>query len=133
VRRHHAPGEATGALGLDAIDLRAFEADADLGQLWLVPHPPFHAAGDFALAKPVSSLARRGERRWTYANPAPLRPAIVAGVAPGIRAPLAPLLFASADAGCLGGRAWPGVWNNLGTPEQLAAAEREPATRPAAP
>ena len=57
--------EATGALGVDAADLRAFEAGADLGQLWLVSHPPFHAAGDFALAEPGSHLARRGERRWT--------------------------------------------------------------------
>lgn len=96
-----------------------------------MPHLPFHAAGDFALAEPVSPLARRGERRWTYAKLA-LRPAIVAGVAPGIRAPLAPLLFAAADAGRLRGRVWPCVWNNLGRPEQLAAAEREPATRPAA-
>jgi MurNAc alpha-1-phosphate uridylyltransferase len=100
--------------------------------LWPVSHPPFHAAGDFAPAEPGGYLARRGERRWTYANLAPLRPAIVAGVAPGIRAPLAPLLFAAAYAGRLGGRVWPGVWNNLRTPEQLAAAEREPATRPAA-
>ena len=56
----------------------------------------------------------------------------MAGVAPGIRAPLAPLLFAAADAGRLGRRVWTGVWNNLGTPEQLTAAERGPATRPAA-
>jgi hypothetical protein len=58
-----------------------------------------------------------------------LNPVITTNHRPGQHLPL---LFAAADAGRLGGRVWPGVWNNLGTPEQLAAAEREPATRAAA-
>jgi len=60
---------------------RAFEAGTDLGHLWLVPNPPFHPQGDFALDAD-GRLAREGVRAWTYANLALLRPAIVADVAP---------------------------------------------------
>jgi MurNAc alpha-1-phosphate uridylyltransferase len=108
--------------GFDDAARRAFEAGADLGHLWLVPNPPFHPAGDFALRD--GRVARAGERAWTYANLALLRPAIVAGIEPGTRAPLGPRLFAAADAGRLGGEPWAGRWHNVGTPADLAAAAR---------
>ena len=60
-------------------------------------------------------------RPYTYANFALMRPALVAGVAPGQRAALAPCLFRAADAGRLGGRVLTGAWHNVGTPAQLAA------------
>lgn len=98
-----------------------FSASPDLGHLWLVPNPPFHTAGDFAMDGAGRLSRERGERRWTYANLALLKPALVAGVAAGTRAPLGPLLFDAAAAGRLGGQAWAGEWHNVGTPAQLTA------------
>ena len=109
----HAP-----AFAFDDRDRRAFEAGTDLGHLWLVPNPPFHPGGDFALRG--DRALRDGERHWTYANLALLRPAVVAGIAPGTRAPLGPRLFDAAAAGRLGGQSWTGEWHNLGTPKQMA-------------
>lgn len=97
---------------------QAFDGSGALGQLWLVPNPPFNARGDFALGA-GGLLSRDGERAWTYANLALLRPAMVAGVAAGQRAALGPLLFDAAAAGRLRGTAWAGEWHNVGTPAQL--------------
>jgi MurNAc alpha-1-phosphate uridylyltransferase len=111
----HAPG-----FNFDAAAVAAFEASDALGHLWLVPNPPFHTAGDFALGAD-GRLSREGDRAWTYANLALLKPALVAGVAAGTRAPLGPCLFAAAAQGRLTGQVWAGEWHNVGTPEQLAA------------
>jgi MurNAc alpha-1-phosphate uridylyltransferase len=101
--------------------VRRFESGSDTGHLWLVPNPDFNARGDFALAG--DRATRAAPRPWTYANLALLRPAMVAGVAAGARAPLGPRLFAAADAGRLGAQVLEGEWHNLGTPEQLRTAE----------
>ncbi|MFO1270908.1 MAG: nucleotidyltransferase family protein [Rubrivivax sp.] len=106
--------------GFDDAERRRFETGSDLGHLWLVPNPPFHPAGDFALDA-AGRLSRAGARRWTYANLALLRPAMVEGIAAGTRAPLGPRLFEAAAAGRLGGSAWAGAWHNVGTPEQYEA------------
>jgi len=101
----------------------AFNASHDDAHLWLVPNPGFNTRGDFALAPP--DRLQRGPdtlvRPWTYANLALVRPALVSGVPVGQRAALGPLLFASADAGRLGGQLLMGPWENVGTPAQLAA------------
>lgn len=108
------------AFPFDDAERRAFDDSGLLARLWLVPNPPFNAGGDFALGS-TGLLSRQGERDWTYANLALARPGLVAGVAPGTRAALGPLLFAAAAAGRLGGQPWAGEWHNVGTPEQLAA------------
>jgi MurNAc alpha-1-phosphate uridylyltransferase len=100
-----------------------FTAGDDDGWLWLVDKPDFQADGDFALG-PRGRLRRPLDpvsRDLTYANIALLRPRIVAAITPGTRAALGPLLFASADAGRLGGELLAGGWENVGTPGQLAA------------
>lgn len=104
----------------DGAQAETFRRGEDLAHLWLVPNPDYHAAGDFALD---AGRARRdpAERPWTYANLALCRAALVAGIAPGTRAPLGPLLFRAADAGRLSAQAWAGAWHNVGTPAQLAA------------
>lgn len=103
----------------DEAERRAFERSGDLARLWVVPNPPYHPTGDFALAG--DRLAREGERAWTYANLALMRPALVAGLAPGRHAPLRDSLFAAAQARRLGGAPWHGEWHNVGTPADLAA------------
>jgi N-acetyl-alpha-D-muramate 1-phosphate uridylyltransferase len=108
--------------GFNAQHVARFSASDDLAHLWLVPNPPFHPAGDFALA--AQGRLRREpapQRRWTYANIALCRPALVASVTPGTHAALGPLLFEAAAADRLSGGAFEGEWHNIGTPEQLAA------------
>jgi MurNAc alpha-1-phosphate uridylyltransferase len=99
-----------------------FAAGTDLGLLWLVANPSFHDRGDFDLHDGRLSRAATGTpHAWTYANVALLRPALVAGLPFGQRAPLGPLLFEAAAADRLAGRPLTGPWHNLGTPAQLAA------------
>ena len=114
-----------------AAPVAAFEASQDDARLWLVPNPGFNTRGDFALG-PSGRLQRGPDtlpRPWTYANLALVRPALVAGVAVGQKAALGPLLFASADAGRLGGQVLSGTWENVGTPSQLAALNAAPPPR----
>jgi MurNAc alpha-1-phosphate uridylyltransferase len=109
------------AFAFDSRRAAAFGRSADLAHLWLVPNPPFHPGGDFALSA-AGRVARDGAHRpWTYANLALCRADLVKGIAAGTRAALGPLLFDAANAGRLGGEVLTGEWHNIGTPEQLAA------------
>jgi N-acetyl-alpha-D-muramate 1-phosphate uridylyltransferase len=117
----HAPGFA-----FEARHAERLAAGTDLAHLWLVPNPPFHPDGDFALDA-QGRLRRNADatgREWTYANLALCRAALVAGIRPGTRAALGPLLFRAAAADRLSGAVLSGEWHNIGTPAQLAALER---------
>src|SRR5574337_570333 len=95
-----------------------------LAHLWLVPNPDFHAAGDFGLDAEGHALSTGGDgRRWTYANFALMRAALCADLKPGTGAPLGPLLRAGMDQRRISAEIWSGEWHNLGTPQQLAAAD----------
>ena len=113
----------------DAATAQRFASGSDDAHLWLVPNPDFHIAGDFALDDDgrLQRPPAGQPRPWTYANLALVRRTLVDGVRPGERAALGPLLFASADAGRLGGELLRGAWHNLGTPAQLAAVGLDPA------
>ena len=100
---------------------QAFERSDELAHLWLVPNPAYHADGDFGLDAAGRVTRDTAVRRWTYANLALCRAALVAGIVPGTRAALGPLLFDAARAGKVSGEALAGSWHNIGTPEQLAA------------
>jgi MurNAc alpha-1-phosphate uridylyltransferase len=102
----------------------AFEHGSDLAHLWLVPNPPYHARGDFGLDAAGRISRDATQRRWTYANLALCRGALVSGIVPGTRAALGPLLFDAAEACRLSGEVLAGTWHNIGTPEQLAALNR---------
>jgi MurNAc alpha-1-phosphate uridylyltransferase len=90
---------------------------------WLVPNPRFHPGGDW----PGADGAGPDGQRWTYANIALLRATMFAGIAPGARAALAPLLYAGMRARQIGAEIYRGRWENVGTPEQLAALNASPA------
>jgi MurNAc alpha-1-phosphate uridylyltransferase len=111
----------------------AFVASGRLGRLWLVPNPRFHPGGDFGLGADGLGLAEGtgpDGQRWTYANIALLRAGMFAGIASGTRAALAPLLYAGMRARQIGAEIYRGRWENVGTPEQLAALNA-PAPSPA--
>ncbi len=100
----------------------ALRPDAD-AHLVLVDNPPHHPAGDFALAG--GRVANRGAAMLTFSGIGVYRPALFAGIAPGARAPLAPLLRAAADRGGVTGERFAGRWVDVGTPERLARLDAE--------
>lgn len=114
--------------------LRHFDDPARLAHLWLVPNPPFLPDGDFGIAADglgVTGGPGADGRRWTYANLALLRAGLLQGIAAGTRAPLGPLLHAGMRERRISVEVYPGRWDNIGTPAQLAALNatpREPAT-----
>jgi MurNAc alpha-1-phosphate uridylyltransferase len=61
--------------------------------------------------------------RYTYAGIAVMSPALVAGVAPEQKAPLAPLLYDAAARQLVAGELYRGMWQDVGTRERLAELE----------
>ena len=95
-----------------------------LAHLVLVGNPPHHAGGDFSLAgERVLPVAAAGN--LTFSGLACYRPELFAGIAPGDKAQLAPLLRAAIAAGKVSGEHFSGRWEDVGTPARLAALDRE--------
>lgn len=90
----------------------------------LVDNPVHHPQGDFELCAgrlvdaPPSSAA--GSDRLTFSGIGLYDPALFSGLTPGTRAPLAPLLRASAAAARAGAEHHRGQWTDVGTPQRLA-------------
>ena len=99
--------------------LRGFDLGKSLSHLILVPNPPQHPAGDFSLESNV--VGNAASPRYTYAGIAVISPQLVAGVAAGSKAPLAPLWRAAAEHGEVTGELYEGNWSDVGTPERLSA------------
>jgi MurNAc alpha-1-phosphate uridylyltransferase len=113
----------------DADAAARFIASGRLARLWLVPNPVFHPRGDFGLDGDGLGLAEGtgpDAQRWTYANIALVRAEMFAGIAPGTHAALAPLLYAGMRERRIGAEVYRGRWENVGTPEQLAALNAQP-------
>ena len=89
-----------------------------LAHLVLVPNPPQHPQGDFALAHGLVSNA--AVDRHTYSGLAVIDPRLLAASVPG-RFPLAPFLRDAAARGAVTGELYAGSWSDVGTPERLAA------------
>jgi len=84
----------------------------------LVPNPPFHPAGDFALERGL--IGNGPAPRYTYAGISVLSPRLVDGVPAGSKAQLAPLWRAAAERGEVSGELYQGRWSDVGTPARLA-------------
>jgi len=87
----------------------------------LVDNPPYHPGGDMGLE---GSRVRRGAPLLTYANIGVFHPALFAGIAPGTHLKLFPWAYRFVDEGRVTGERFEGVWENLGTPAQLADLDR---------
>jgi len=96
--------------------------DGDLALLAMVPNPPHHPAGDFHLD--AGRLARDGEPRLTFSGLGIYHPSLFAGIMPGTKASLAPLLRGAMDAGKVRGILHAGYWLDVGTPARLAELDR---------
>jgi MurNAc alpha-1-phosphate uridylyltransferase len=86
--------------------------------LVLIPNPPHHPAGDFALdGRRVTSAH---EHRYTFAGIGVYRPSLFAGLPAG-KAALAPLLRQAMLQQSVTGELYPGFWMDVGTIERLRA------------
>ena len=103
------------------IDLGRVQLERDaLAHLVLIPNPPHHPRGDFALEG--SLVVERDTDRLTYANVGIFRPEAFAGCEPG-RFPLLQVLRRAIAARAARGELHRGEWCDVGTPERLAGLE----------
>jgi MurNAc alpha-1-phosphate uridylyltransferase len=86
--------------------------------LVVVPNPPHHPEGDFALEQGLLSLS--GTPRYTYAGIGLFTPRLFEGCRDG-KFPLLPLLHRAIGVGQLRGELYSGPWVDVGSPERLAA------------
>ena len=105
------------------IDLRALRLSAAAdAHLVLVPNPAQHPRGDFDLDG--EQVLDREPRPFTYSGIGVFSPALFAGCTAG-RFALLPLFQRACAAGRLQGERHEGLWRDIGTPERLAALNRE--------
>jgi MurNAc alpha-1-phosphate uridylyltransferase len=89
--------------------------------LVLVPNPVQHPRGDFGHAD-GRALADASER-FTFSGIGLYRAALFADCPDGVR-PLKPLLVRAMESGRCGAEVYTGLWEDVGTPERLAALNR---------
>lgn len=89
-----------------------------LAHLVLVPNPPHHPAGDFALTE--GRVHDGGDPRFTFGGIGVYRPELFRDCSPG-RFPLAPLLRGAMAQGAVSGELHAGLWMDVGTVERLQA------------
>jgi N-acetyl-alpha-D-muramate 1-phosphate uridylyltransferase len=92
--------------------------------LVLVDNPPQHPLGDFQLVDGCLRHRPPPEPGLTFAGIAVYSPAFFAAIEGGgapVKAPLRPLLDAAIGDGRLRGEHYGGAWEDVGTPERLAA------------
>lgn len=87
----------------------------------LVDNPAFHPAGDMALSDGL--VAREGPR-LTYGNISVFHPGPFHDLPGGTALKLFPWAYQLVEAGRVTGERFTGSWDNIGTPEQLAALDR---------
>jgi MurNAc alpha-1-phosphate uridylyltransferase len=87
----------------------------------LVDNPPFHPVGDMALAGEL--VAREGPR-LTYANISAFHPGPFRDLPRSTAVKLFPWAYGLVEAGRVTGERYAGSWDNIGTPDQLAALDR---------
>ena len=106
---------------VDFARLGSRELSPALSHLVLTANPPQHPRGDFTLH--AGRIGNGEAQRYTYTGVALVSPALVDGIAPGTKAPLAPLWRAAAAEGRVTGELHVGAWDDIGTPERLSALE----------
>ena len=91
--------------------------------LVMVPNPPFHPRGDFALDAhgrlSLDTEPASGER-LTFGNIGLYDTRLFTDIVPGTRLPMTPIYHAGIAAGTATGERFDGRWENVGTPAQLA-------------
>lgn len=101
----------------DFARLHALRETGDRAHLVLVPNPPQHPLGDFALRD--GRVRESGDERLTFSGIGVYHAGLFAHLEPGVRK-LAPLLREAMRAGTVSGERHDGMWSDIGTPERLA-------------
>ncbi|WP_070107950.1 N-acetylmuramate alpha-1-phosphate uridylyltransferase MurU [Burkholderia plantarii] len=109
----------------DYASLRAHAArmaalDAPGLHLVMVPNPPFHPDGDFALAADGRLSLGTDAPRVTFGNIGLYDVRMFADLPRGTRRALTPYYRETIAAGRATGERYEGIWENVGTPAQLA-------------
>jgi MurNAc alpha-1-phosphate uridylyltransferase len=87
----------------------------------LVDNPPWHPEGDMAIS---DGIVTRAGRRLTYGNISVFHPALFRDIVPGTWLKLFPWAYRFVDERRVSGEHFEGAWDNVGTPDQLAALDR---------
>jgi MurNAc alpha-1-phosphate uridylyltransferase len=96
--------------------------DVDLGHLVLVKNPPQHPKGDFVLDN--GRIGQDGVEKLTFSGISLLSPKLFESLPAG-KAPLAPILRQTMDAGKISGERLQGHWVDVGTIERLAELDQQ--------
>ena len=112
-----------------------FARSQALAHIWLVPNPEHNPEGDFCLDEQgrVYETAEAGHIRLTYSTIGLYKRSlfeapwldIPAGNPQGTSAALAPLLRQAIAQGLVTGAVYTGEWTDIGTPERLAAINKD--------
>ncbi len=94
-----------------------------MAHLVLVDNPPQHLQGDFVLQS--GRLVSAGGPRLTFSGIGVYRPELFAGIIPGSRAKLAPLLRAEIELERVSAEHAQCHWVDVGTPERLQALNQQ--------
>ncbi|QOT77058.1 N-acetylmuramate alpha-1-phosphate uridylyltransferase MurU [Cupriavidus basilensis] len=91
--------------------------------LVMVPNPPFHPDGDFALGADGLLLPSPTATApsLTFGNIGLYDTRLFTAIAPGQKVAMTPYYRAAVAAGLASGERFDGAWENVGTPAQLAA------------
>ncbi|WP_410497536.1 N-acetylmuramate alpha-1-phosphate uridylyltransferase MurU [Chitinibacter sp. S2-10] len=100
--------------------------DGCLAHLILVPNPPQHPAGDFALL--AGKALAEGEQKYTFSGIGLYHPALFASTPANQPAKLAPLLREAMGQGQVSASLHHGLWLDVGTVERLQSARELAAT-----
>ena len=92
-----------------------------LAHFVLVDNPPWHPQGDMGIA---NGRVSRAAPRLTYGNISVFHPRMFEGIAAGAHFRLFPWAYRFVEAGQVTGERFTGDWDNVGTPEHLAALDR---------
>ena len=103
--------------------MERFAAGRMLAHIFLVPNPPQHPNGDFAL-RGDGIVLRDGSPRYTYSTIGLYRKAFFSGLPAGnpqgAKAPMLPMMLAAMDNEQLTAEIYTGPWADVGTPQRLA-------------
>jgi MurNAc alpha-1-phosphate uridylyltransferase len=89
--------------------------------LVMVPNPPYHPDGDFALVG--DRIEAREFERLTFGNIGVYDTALFRGLPRGVKLRMLPLYREWIARGIVSGERYDGLWANVGTPADLAALE----------
>lgn len=103
---------------LDFSALKTHALGGALAHLLMVSNPAHHPEGDFVLSQ--GKLRTCGPNKLTFSGIGIYHPQLLAGLAPG-RYKLGPILREAMAFGQISGEHFTGAWEDVGTPERLAA------------